>query len=112
MFSKNKISKFSCYAVDGTRTHDDEAVRHRSASADTRTREFFIFSKSGVGSDYGSSAAFHNYATTAMHDGTPPPAAFPRADDPGRGHERPPPAIVSGKNGKNLRTKFSIFFKN
>ena len=73
--------------------------------------KFSFFPKFDVGLDYGSSAAFFNYATTAMCDGTPPPAAFPRADDPGRGHERPPPAIVCGKNGENLRTKFSKFFR-
>jgi hypothetical protein len=110
-FSKNKISKFACSLVDGTRATDDEAVRHRSASADTRTRKIFTFSGSGVGSDYGSSAAFINYATKAMHGGTPPPTAFPRADDPGRGHERPPPAIVCGNNEENLQTKFSNFFQ-
>jgi hypothetical protein len=66
---------------------------------------FSFFPKFDVGLDDSSSAAFFNYATTAMWDGPPPPVTIPRADGPGRGHKRPPPAIVCGDDGENFGTK-------
>jgi hypothetical protein len=68
-------------------------------------KKFPFFKKIDVDSDYGSSAAFVNYATTTMCGGTLPPATFTRADGPGRGHKRPPPAMVCGNDGENFETK-------
>ena len=73
--------------------------------------EIFISPEFDVSLDDSSSAAFFNYATTTMCNGTPPPVTIPHVDGPGRGHERPPPAIVCGKNGENFQTKILKLFQ-
>ena len=62
----------------------------------------FHFPEYDVGLDDSSSAAFFNYATTAMWNGPPPPVMIPRADGPEHGHEWPPPAIVCGNDEENF----------
>ena len=100
-------------AQNGTRTHDDKVrIRVPSASDGTLTQKISFFPKFDVGLDNGSSAAFFNYVTAAMCNGHLAPTTFSRDDDPRRGHERPPPAIVCGKNGKNLRQIFWKSFEN
>ena len=103
-----------------TRTHDDKVrIRMQSASdgtrtcsGGTRTQKKSFPPKIEIGLENGSSAAFFNYVTTAMCDGHLAPTTFPCIDDPGRGHERPAPAIVFGKNGEILEKIFVIFFEN
>ena len=81
---------------------DDELCIHGNS---TCTQKISFFPEFDVGLDDSSLAVFFNYATTAMCNRPPPPVTIPRADGPGRGHERPPLAIVCGNNVENFETK-------
>ena len=101
--SRTGVNSSQVTRAHGSISDDDSCIRGRG----TCTPKFSFFQKFGVDSDHSSPAAFFNYATVAMCREPLLPIAFPRAGDPGRGHARPPPAIVCGTSDEILRTKIS-----